>query len=203
MRSVFPMKAAKISYIVVSVLYGVFGAVLLCQPGFSVALLGRLLGIGLLVFGLIKLLGYFSRDLFRLAFQYDLAFGILMMALGVIVLSAPEQAMEALCVAVGIVVLADGLFKIQIAVDAHRFGIGDWWLIALLALVTGVAGLLLILHPGGGARALTVLMGLSLLAEGVLNLCVAICTVKIVSNQQPDSDVIELDSSQWKDGKDE
>ena len=191
MRSVFPMKAAKISYIVVSVLYGVFGAVLLFQPGFSVTLLGRLLGIGLLVFGLIKLLGYFSRDLFRLAFQYDLAFGILMMALGVIVLSAPEQAMEALCVAVGIVVLADGLFKIQIAVDARRFGIGQWWLVLLLAVLTGIIGLLLVLRPTEGAQALVMLMGASLLLDGALNLSVALCAVKVVAHQQPD--VIESD----------
>ena len=191
MRSVFPMKAAKISYIVVSVLYGVFGAVLLFQPGFSVTLLGRLLGIGLLVFGLIKLLGYFSRDLFRLAFQYDLAFGILMMALGVIVLSAPEQAMEALCVAVGIVVLADGLFKIQVAVEAKRFGISQWWLVLLLAVLTGVIGLLLVLRPAEGARVMVMLMGASLLLDGALNLSVALCAVKVVDHQRPD--VIETD----------
>ena len=41
------------------------------------------------------------------------------------------------------------------------------------------------------AYILTVLLGAALLAEGVLNLCVALSTVKIVKNQRPD--VIETE----------
>ena len=81
MRSVVPMKTAKIGYFVISVLFCVLGIVLITSPGTSVVWLGRLLGVGMIVFGAIKLVGYFSRDLFRLAFQYDLAFGILLIAL--------------------------------------------------------------------------------------------------------------------------
>jgi uncharacterized membrane protein HdeD (DUF308 family) len=40
-------------------------------------------------------------------------------------------------------------------------------------------------------QVLTVLLGAALLAEGVLNLCVALSTVKIVKNQRPD--VIETE----------
>ena len=47
--------------------------------------------------------------------------------------------------------------------------------------------------------ALTALMGLSLLCDGVLNLSVALCTVKIVDYQRPD--VIETDD--YEIGKDE
>ena len=70
MRSVGPMKAAKCGYIIMSLLFCVLGAALLLRPGVSVRVIGRLLGIGMLVFGAIKLTGYLSRDLFRLAFQY-------------------------------------------------------------------------------------------------------------------------------------
>ena len=87
MRSVVPMKTAKIGYLVIAVLFCVLGIVLIAAPGTSVVWLGRLLGIGMIVFGAIKLVGYFSRDLFRLAFQYDLAFGILLIALGIVTLA--------------------------------------------------------------------------------------------------------------------
>ncbi len=66
------------------------GIVLITSPGTSVVWLGRLLGVGMIVFGAIKLVGYFSRDLFRLAFQYDLAFGILLIALGIVTLARPN-----------------------------------------------------------------------------------------------------------------
>ena len=199
MRSVAPMKTAKIGYIVMSVLFCVLGVVLLFTPGVSALWIGRLLGIGLILFGAIKLVGYFSRDLFRLAFQYDLAFGLLLMVLGIVTLSHPGDALSFLCVMFGIPVLADGLFKIQIAMDSRQFGIRNWWLVLVLAALTCVVGVVLVFRPMTGVRALTALMGLSLLCDGVLNLSVALCTLKIVDHQRPD--VIETDD--YEIGKDE
>lgn len=199
MRSVAPMKTAKIGYIVMSVLFCVLGVVLLFTPDVSALWIGRLLGIGLILFGAIKLLGYFSRDLFRLAFQYDLAFGLLLMVLGIVTLSHPGDALSFLCVMFGIPVLADGLFKIQIAMDSRQFGIRNWWLVLVLAALTCVVGVVLVFRPMTGVRALTALIGLSLLCDGVLNLSVALCTVKIVDHQRPD--VIETDD--YEIGKDE
>ena len=129
--------------------------------------------------------------MFRLAFQYDLEFGILLIALGLTVLLRTSGVMDFICVAMGVAILADGLFKIQIAVDAKRFGIQAWWLILVLAALAGGVGLLLVFRPWESVQALTVLLGISLLAEGGLNLCVALSTVKIVGHQQPD--VIETD----------
>ena len=199
MRSVAPMKTAKIGYIVMSVLFCVLGVVLLFTPGVSALWIGRLLGIGLILFGAIKLVGYFSRDLFRLAFQYDLAFGLLLMVLGIVTLSHPGDALSFLCVMFGIPVLADGLVKIQIAMDSRQFGIRNWWLVLVLAALTCVVGVVLVFRPMTGVRALTALMGLSLLCDGGLNLSVALCTVKIVDHQRPD--VIETDD--YEIGKDE
>ena len=155
MRSVTPMRAAKTGYIIMSVLLCVLGVVLFVWPGVSVAVIGELLGIGMIVFGAVKVAGYLSRDLFRLAFQYDLAFGVLLMALGIVTLTHPGETIGFLCVVYGILVLSDGLFKVQIAVDAKRFGIDRWWAILLAAACAGVLGVLLVLRPGEGAQALT------------------------------------------------
>lgn len=196
MRSVTPMRAAKTGYIIMSVLLCVLGVVLFVWPGVSVAVIGELLGIGMIVFGAVKVAGYLSRDLFRLAFQYDLAFGVLLMALGIVTLTHPGETIGFLCVVYGILVLSDGLFKVQIAVDAKRFGIDRWWAILLAAACAGVLGVLLVLRPGEGAQALTMLLGASLFLDGVMNLLVALLTVKIIRHQQPD--VIETDESEIK-----
>lgn len=45
------------------------------------------MGIMLILYGAIKISGYFTRDAFCLAFQFDLAFGILLMAVGVILIA--------------------------------------------------------------------------------------------------------------------
>ena len=186
MRSVKPMKAAKIGYIAVSTALCAFGLLLIIDPGFSISLLGTVIGCAMIVFGVVKLAGYFSKDLFRLAFQYDLAFGILLIVLGVIVLMKPGNLMSFICVALGISVLADGLFKIQISVDAKKFGISQWWIITALAVIACCAGLMMVFRPSESTIVLTVMLGITLISEGILNIVTVISAVKIIDHQQPD-----------------
>lgn len=186
MRSITPMRTAKIGYIAISVIICLFGTFLVLFPDFSVTAMGTLIGIFMILFGIVKLIGYFSRDLYRLAFQYDLASGILLMILGGFIWMKPVGAIHLICVILGLCIMADGLFKIQIAMDAKRFGLGAWRLILTLAAVTGVVGIMLLLHPAESTRILTMLLGISLIAEGVLNASVVITAVKIIRHQQPD-----------------
>lgn len=190
-RSVIPMRIAKTGYIVMSAVFCVVGALFIALPAQSAAVIGRALGVAMILFGVVKLVGYFSRDLFRLAFQFDLEFGALLIALGVLVLLRTSDVMDFIGIAMGVAILADGLFKIRISLDSRRFGIRNWWMILILAVTTGGVGLLLVFRPWESVQVLTALLGASLLAEGALNLCVAVSTVKIVRHQRPD--VIEAD----------
>lgn len=192
MRSVAPMRTAKIGYIVISVLLCVLGIILIAVPDFSISAVGAVCGAILIVFGIVRLVGYFSRNLYRLAFQYDLAFGIMMIALGVIMLLHPVSLMSFICIALGLSFFADGLFKFQIAIDAKHFGIREWWLILAVAIITVIFGGVLVARPVESSRVLTVLTGITMLCEGILNIITMITTVKIIKHQQPD--VIEIDS---------
>lgn len=185
-RSVAPMKIAKIGYIIMSVLLCLAGVFFILRPEVSSAVIGIGVGTVMIIFGLVKLVGYFSKDLYRLAFQYDLESGMLLLILGVIILLRPKNLMTFICVVLGISILLDGLFKIRIAMDAKEFGIPSWWLILTVAIITGLIGAVLVLDAVKGAGILTVLLGISLLSEGILNLCTVIATVLIVRNQQPD-----------------
>lgn len=196
MRSVTPMRIAKIGYIVMSVMFCIAGALFIALPDISITMIGISMGIAMIVFGIVKLVGYFSRDLFRLAFQFDLELGILLLVLGLIVLIRPDDLMSFICIALGISILTDGLFKVQIALDSKRFGIKSWWLILALAVVAGTIGVFLIFRSAKSAQFLTVLLGVSILAEGILNLYTVISTVLIIKHQQPD--VIEIEYSETK-----
>lgn len=191
MRSTAPMRVAKVGYIVMSAVFCAVGLIFIIRPDVSAGFLGYLLGTAMIVFGAIKIVGYFSKDLFRLAFQYDLEFGVILIVLGVIVLAKPLDVLNFVFIATGIATLADSMFKLRIATDARKFGIDAWWTIFAFAVLTGVIGILLVIRPWESARILTALLGISLLSEGILNLCVAISTVKIVKNQYPD--VIEAE----------
>ena len=192
MRSVVPMRTAKIGYLVISGLMCALGIFVIAKPALSAAVLGMICGILMIVFGAVKLVGFFSRDLYRLAFQYDLAFGILMIVLGIYMLSRPTGMMNFICITLGMSILLDGLFKIQIALQSRSFGIREWWMILAFAVLAAAAGLVLMFRPGEGSAVLMTVLGITLLAEGVLNFSTMITAVKIIRHQQPDTDTVEV-----------
>ncbi len=191
MKTSKTIKAAKFGYIVTSLVSCAAGIFLIVCPGISAQALCYAAGALLILCGVIKLIGYFSKDLYRLAFQFDLALGLLSVAMGLVMLFHPAGVISILHIVIGILALADSLFKIQTAVDAKRFGIRKWWVIGLTAVVTGLFGLLLVIDPFTGASLLMVMVGITLLAEGILNLCVALCAVKIIKGKKPDIVIIE------------
>lgn len=179
------IQTAKIGYIIISALLCALGITLIAVSDFPVPLLCWIGGLLLEAFGLVKSIGYFSRDLYRLAFQYDLAFGILMIALGATLLARSERMMNVVFIFLGICILSDALLKIQIAIDSRRFGIPRWWLILAVAIATGVVGFLLVLRPSESAQFIMVLLGCSLLAEGVLNLVTILTAVRMIRRRRP------------------
>lgn len=186
MRSVAPITLAKICYIASSVALAVLGALYILLSSDSIDALSRGLGKVMLVFGAVRLIGYFSKDLYRLAFQYDLQFGILFIVLGAVMLVHPRRLISLTIIALGIIVLADALFKFKIALDSKKFGISSWWLIIVAAALAAVIGVFAVFSPWDSIKALVVVFGFALIAEGLLNLTVAILTIKIIKNQYPD-----------------
>ena len=190
------IKAAKTGYIIISILLCVLGIVLIAVPDFSVTLLCVLGGGIMMLFGLVKIIGYCSKDLYRLAFQFDLAFGILFVVLGFILIIRTDAMVNLICIVMGICVLADALLKIQISIDSRAFGIKKWWLILAMAILTGVAGFLLIFRPSESIQTIMILFGIDLITEGVLNLITILTAVKIIRHQLPE--VIDVEYCETK-----
>lgn len=185
-RNILPMRTAKTGYIVLSLVLFLMGLFLLIFPKTVGNVFANVLGIAMILFGVIKVIGYFSKDLFRLAFQYDLAFGILIILVGIATIHRPGELLEFLCMVIGVLILSDGLFKIQMSMDAKVFGIHKWWLILSLAVIAGVFGALLLFNPTEGSLVIMRLIGVALMAEGIMNLATVLTAVKIIKHQKKD-----------------
>lgn len=186
MRSTAPMKAAKTGYIIISAIMIALGIFMIIMPQTSVSLVGTVCAIFMIVCGIIKLIGYFSKDLFRLTFQYDLIYGVLLIVLGAVMLLHPENLIKVICVVIGVAVLFDGLTKVQTAMDSKRFGLKYWWLIMAAAIFSCIIGAFMLFRPFDGAVAMAIMIGISLVIDGVTNLCTAITAIKIIDHQVPD-----------------
>lgn len=166
------LKTIKLSYVIISALECVLGLVMLFYPGFSLSAMGVILGVGLLVFGAVELVVYFTGNAPLLMSRNVLAMGIFFAVLGVIVIANPLELMNFICIMVGIGILAGSLFKIQTVLEARRYvSAGGWWLTFAALLLSAAAGIVLIFSPNASANVLVILLGISLLFNGVLNIC--------------------------------
>lgn len=179
------IRTAKLGYILLSFAMCILGVIAAAVPNISVIWFCRVGGILMLLFGCVKIIGYYANDLYCLAFQHDLAFGVLLIALGTVLILRTDPMIVILCTILGIFILADALLKVQIAIDSKKFGLGKWWMILLSAIVTGIIGFLLIYRPSESAAVLTVLLGLALIAEGVMNLTMILIAVKLSRGRFP------------------
>lgn len=185
-------KAAKTSGLVVSALMCFFGLLLIWVPEFFAELTGIFLGIAMIVFGCSKLFAYFSGDPFRVALRADLAGGIILLMLGLILITHPASFMAIVSFAAGIYMISEGVSKIQTAVQSKQLGFKQWWLLLVLAIITGLMGIVLMFSNDGGAIVMTFL-GISLLSDGILNI-VTICTAaKYFKDIRSDLNVIDVE----------
>ncbi len=99
--------------------------------------------------------------------------GVLSLVAGVIVIVKPSNSLKTLAVVVGIFVLLDGIAEFVLAFDRRTANRG---LVALLALLDVVVGILLIRHPIGGVKAIALLLAIWLIAAGVVRLIIAFDT---------------------------
>lgn len=165
------LKTVKTVYSAVAVLECILGLVMLCYPGFSLSALGIILGIGLVLFGVVELIAYFSGSAPLILSRNVLAGGIFFIILGVLVLTNPLGLMNFICIVIGVGILADSLFKLQSVLDVRQFmSRGSWWLVFAALLLSVLAGILLVFWPGESGRALIVLLGIGLLLNGVFNI---------------------------------
>ncbi len=109
-----------------------------------------------------------------------------MLVLGSSLLLHTEGSLTFFCTVLGILILTDGLVKVQISVEARPFGIRQWQLLLVSAILTACFGCVLIFRPSAQMQLMACMLGISLILDGILNVITMLTTVKIVANQYAD-----------------
>lgn len=103
------IKFARTGYILISILFYLSGILCLTIPNISGKAAAIAGGIILIAYGIIKIAGYLSKDLYCLAFQYDFACGLFLIVLGIVVLAANQKFKGYLLSAIGVLILLDSV----------------------------------------------------------------------------------------------
>ena len=172
------IKQVKYIYIIFSAMLLIVGVSLLLWPGISAMTVCYVLGSVLILTGITRIMGYFSKDMYNLNFQFDLALGIISLIIGAVLIFHPGDVVSLLHVVIGIVVIVDSMFRLQTSFDAKHFGLRKWWLMLTAAILCASMGVILIVFPFETAKLLIRLLGITLIINGCENIFMAIYTVK-------------------------
>ena len=171
------LQFARSGYIGISCIFYAAAVIYLFFPGLPPMVLSCFSGVILILYGIIKFVGFFSEDLYCLAFRYDMAFGLLLMVAGVLLLVKNVSVAQYLTPGLGWMALLDNLFHIQMSKEARDFGIEEWKLVLGLSIATGVLSVLLILPAFPSPQATHILACIVLLACGAINHCIVMLMV--------------------------
>jgi uncharacterized membrane protein HdeD (DUF308 family) len=96
--------------------------------------------------------------------------GLLSIVAGVVIIFKPSDSLATLAVIAGIFMLLDGILELASSFSRRTANRG---LIAVFGVITAVVGVLLIRHPVGGVAFVALLIGLWLIAIGVIRFVTA------------------------------
>ena len=168
-------KIINVSLAGVMLAVGVIIAVFSSLPDIVVKIL---IGCLLIITGVGKVLGYFSNDIYRLAFQFDLAIGVTDAILGILTLVLADAVYPTLATGMGIFVILDSLLKVQTGLDARRFGMKNWLgiLISSAAISLFGIGSMLAAHL---ILPMNIPVGTAMAADAVQNMWITMYTVRV------------------------
>ena len=178
------------SSIVAAAVTILLGLMLVLVPNRSIRFLCGLLGTALMVTGLIYILGWFAkrRDGFPVWFLIP---GLLLAALGLWLLSRPASVIVLIQFSFAAVLLFHGVIDLQSALSLMREGWPRWWIDLALAALTLVLGGVVLFNPFGTMEALTILIGLSLVYDGISELVLIHRLSRAFREAERRGDVIE------------
>ncbi len=118
-----------------------------------------------------------ASDLRELTWGWWLAVlvGVLSVVAGIIVILKPSNSLSTLAVIFGIFILIDGIVELIAALSEQTQNRG---LLAVVGALSVIAGVLLIRHPLGGVKAVALLLGIWLVAAGVVRFIAAFYAVE-------------------------
>jgi uncharacterized membrane protein HdeD (DUF308 family) len=163
------------SYVLMSVLYVVLGAVLMAWPSTSVRMICYGLGFALVVLGITYGIIYFTRDNQEGFLQMDLAIGIVCLAFGVFILLNPTFLQTVMPIAMGIILLLGAVVKIQNALNMRRLRVQRWYLLLICALLIIALAIVLLLNVLQQEHVMVLYIGGCLLFDGMANLVSLVC----------------------------
>ena len=173
------IRGIKIELIIISIALFVLGLFLTIFPEVSQIIICRAVGIALCVWGVLRLMTYFRMSREDVFVSFGLVQGISLLAFGIFFVMRPEAIAVFFGTAIAIIIIIDGILKLQYAIEFYHMEAQRWWIEAIVAALMVVVALF---NPFGSSTVLMMFVGIVLMVEGLSDLISIIRISSFIKN---------------------
>lgn len=180
-------KKYKSIMIAAAILYIALGLVLIIWPEAARSAICYVLGTALAVYGVYRIVAYFVRAL-PMQLQFGVAIGIASLLAGLLLIFKADFIVTVFGVIIGIILLVDGVIRLQNALDVRRMGGTHFFPLILCALVVLLCGAVLLFNPFTVVLTATIIGGVALVLDGCLTIWSIVEANKLVAGNGNDAE---------------
>lgn len=169
-KSLFGINRQKITGILSILIFVISGVLLLVRPQLINDLAVWLFAAAFLGIGIYWFARYIRQAPEEAAKSYDLAESLIALSAGAVILLRQDLFTAVLPMLWGAMLVVGGFMILQTAIDFLRLKYVRWWLLLIGAVVALLLGALALVTPNFLTGHVPVYVGISLIAEGVINL---------------------------------
>ena len=164
----------KASCIILGILLTILGLTFFVFPFQSTIVFAMILGWLFIVGGIATIISYATNQAGGTRSGADLAVGIIETILGILVVVFPGAFAAYFFVLLGCIILVTGIFDIVEAISMHDIEGSRWGVWLFLGILTVVLGILTFAAPLAWAEVVMILVGCSLVYDGITEIVVGI-----------------------------
>lgn len=168
------LKSDKKGFIWSGVVYLLVGVLMCAWPVGTAEVMCVIAGGALIVSAVVKASVYFRKKDYGLMPRVDFASSALLVLLGLLLFFRPDVFMSLVPFILGMMILVNSVFQMQIALELHAAKYGAWWHYLAVSLGCGILALIMMFDPFGSYRLVAVFMGLAFLVDGAADLWTAL-----------------------------
>ena len=169
------LKRSSWTDIVISIIFVLFGVLLIAKPDETVGAISIILGIVFIAMGVLKLVEYYTSDTKE---DWLLTVALITVILGVVILFASDAILSLFRVIVGIWIIATGIMDFQTTLVWKEVKSPYWTVAVLLSILMMLAGIVILINQ----NILITTMGIIIVVYAVLDIIDRIIFMKKIND---------------------
>ena len=161
--------------IIISIIFILFGIMLISRPEAIVSIISILLGAIFIVMGVLKIIDYYSNGKQD---NYLIAISVVMILIGIIIMFCADIILSAFRILIAIWIIYSGILNLQTTIVWKDYKSRLWLLTLLLSIATIGVGIYILVNSG----AIMQTIGIAILVYGIVNIIESFIFIKKVDN---------------------